>query len=69
MWERRSAHICNEEKDKWVPLRPAHMSEEEELGGAMLRKRPTWRSEELDAFLETLDKRADVTSTSAARKE
>ena len=42
MWERRS--VYNEEKDKWAPLRPAHMSEEEELeGGAMLRKRPTWK--------------------------
>ena len=70
MWERRSAHVCNEEKDKWAPLRPAHMSEEEELeGGSMLRKRPTWRSEELDAFIETLDKRADLASTSTGRKE
>ena len=45
------------------------LSEEEELdGGTMWRKRPNWRSEELNAFLDTLDKRADQASRTA-RKE
>ena len=45
------------------------LSEEEELDeGTMWRKRPNWRSEELNAFLDTLDKRADQASRTA-RKE
>ena len=69
LWERRSAHVSKEEKDKWASLKPAHLSEEEEQdGGTMLRKRPNWRSEELNAFLDTLDKRADQASKTA-RKE
>ena len=52
--------ITDHEKGKWDVLKPTHMSEEEEMdSGVILRRRPIWRSAELNAFLDTLDVRAN----------
>jgi hypothetical protein len=69
LWERRSAQVTDQEKDKWIMLKPTHMSEEEEMDSeTILRRRPIWRSGELNAFLDTLDVRANKASR-APRKE
>ena len=69
LWERRSAQVTDQEKDKWIMLKPTHMSEEEEMDSeTVLRRRPIWRSGELNAFLDTLDVRANKASR-APRKE
>ena len=57
------------EKQKWEDVTVAMMSDEEVLlDGSIKRKRPSWRSSELNEFLSSLDSRADA-NMKGARKQ
>ena len=61
VWERRSSHVTQQQEEMWQLLKPSHMSEEEELAnGKLLRRRPDWRSQELNTFLDELDAKANT---------
>jgi len=76
LWERRSKFVKTEgdeseadEQAKWEDIKPCMMSDEETLpNGKLARKRPCWRSDAFNNFMDVLDARADA-SLKTARKE
>ena len=76
LWERRSKFIKTEgdeseadEQAKWEGIKPCMMSDEETLpNGKLARKRPSWRSDAFNNFMDVLDACADA-SLKTARKE
>ena len=56
-FERRGRHVSQNERDKWSDVHPTMMSDEEEVDGKFKVCRHEWRSEEFNAFMETLDGR------------
>ena len=58
-----------DELSKWQDIEPRMMSEEETVDAQTLkRKRPLWRSSELNAFLDALDERSVQAEGRNARK-
>ena len=58
----------DDEKEKWDDIKPEMMSDEEVLpDGTIERKQLSWRSQELNEFLCTLDTRADAASKTARK--
>jgi len=61
--------VTESEKEKWDDIHPCMMSDEESLSdGTIARRRPEWRSQELNDLIDQLDERAD-TSMKNARKQ
>jgi hypothetical protein len=69
LWERRSKVVRADEEAAWKTLCPAAMSEEEcEEDGRISRKRPSWRSDKLNEWMNELDARGNE-KWKMARKE
>ena len=76
LWERRSKFVKTEgdvseadEQAKWEDIKPCTMSDEETLpNGKLARKRPCWRSDAFNNFMDVLNACADA-SLKTARKE
>ena len=69
LWERRSKFVRGDEQVKWEEVQPCMMSDEETCpDGRLARKRPCWRSDAFNNFMDELDSRADA-SLKQARKE
>ena len=71
LWERRSKFVSceDEEQAKWEDVKPCMMSDEEALpDGKIARKRPCWRSDGFNTFMDLLDACADAVMKTA-RKE
>ena len=70
LWDRRSKHLIGEdEKKQWENITVAAMSDEEVLPNGIIKRRaPSWRSQELNKLLRSLDGRADA-QLKGARKQ
>lgn len=69
LWERRSKVVRADEEAAWKTLYPAAMSEEEcEEDGRISRRRPSWRSDKLNGWMDELDARGNE-KWKMARKE
>ena len=69
LWERRSKFVSDDEQAKWEEVQPCMMSDEETRpDGRLARKRPCWRSDAFNNFIDELDSLADA-SLKQARKE
>ena len=69
LWERRSKVVRADEEDAWRTLCPAAMSEEEcEDDGRITRRRPSWRSDKLNEWMDDLDAKGNE-KWRMARKE
>ena len=69
LWERRSKVLTSEEKNTWISITTAMMSEEEVTDdGRISRRRPSWRSRRMNEWLDELDRRG-TDMWKVARKE
>ena len=60
LWERRSKFVSGDEQVKWEEVQPCMMSDEETRpDGRLARKRPCWRSDAFNNFMDELDSHAD----------
>ena len=61
LWERRSKFVNESEREKWGDIEPSMLSDEESLAdGTIARRRPIWRSQELNELIDELDDRANA---------
>lgn len=69
LWERRSKFVNDTEQEKWKDVQPCMMSDEESSpDGTIARRKPDWRSQELNELVDLLDNRADALIRNARKK-
>eukprot|EP00731_Ephydatia_muelleri_P031402 Em0022g916a len=67
LWEKRCQVLKDDEKQLWGDIKPTMMSEEEsddQNAQTIQRRRPSWRSDRLNDFIDDLDERINGTSNS-----
>ncbi|KAL5486604.1 hypothetical protein EMCRGX_G019106 [Ephydatia muelleri] len=67
LWEKRCQVLKDDEKQLWGDIKPTMMSEEEsddQNAQTLQRRRPSWRSDRLNDFIDDLDERINGTSNS-----
>lgn len=70
LWEKRCGNVSEDERGLWNDVKPSMMSEEESDPGdpqVLLRRRPSWRSEQFNEMVNTLDARTTTKSVMKRR--